>query len=113
MLKAERKRCASLTDLNRLITFSRTLVGWCEFPARLFSPLCRRCSTPGMTSAFFVVLQKISVYPMCCGRTGFISPTNCGQNIFCIYEAGVGVKRYFKHTSPVTAQVRIRNYKVW
>jgi hypothetical protein len=29
--------------LNRFIWRSRRLVGWCEFSARLFSPLCRQC----------------------------------------------------------------------
>ena len=38
--KAERKRCACLTDLNLRIFFSRSRVGWCEFSARLFKPLC-------------------------------------------------------------------------
>ena len=37
---AERKRCACLADLNRRIFFSRSRVGWCEFSARLFSPVC-------------------------------------------------------------------------
>jgi hypothetical protein len=27
-------------------------VGWCEFSALLFSPLCWQCSIPGMTSLF-------------------------------------------------------------
>ena len=31
---------------------SRRRVGWCEFSARLFNPLCCRCSTPGMISRF-------------------------------------------------------------
>ncbi len=45
--KAERKRWACLVDLKRHIFFSRSRVGWCEFSARLFNPLCCRCSTPG------------------------------------------------------------------
>ena len=49
---AERKRCACRADLNRFICRSRRRVGWCEFSARLFSPLCWRCSTPGITSRF-------------------------------------------------------------
>jgi hypothetical protein len=48
--KAERKRCACLADLNFRIFFSRIRVGWCEFSARLFNPLCCRCSTPGRSS---------------------------------------------------------------
>ena len=41
--KAERKRCACFADLNLRIFFSRSRVGWCEFSARLFNPLCCRC----------------------------------------------------------------------
>src|SRR3954451_11546467 len=37
-------------DLNRFICRSRRRVGWCEFSARLFKPLCFRCSTEGITS---------------------------------------------------------------
>ena len=49
---AERKRCACRADLKRFICRSRRRVGWCEFSARLFRPLCWRCSTPGITSRF-------------------------------------------------------------
>src|SRR4051794_33883265 len=35
--------------LRRRVT-SRRRVGWCEFSARLLRPLCRRCSTPGISS---------------------------------------------------------------
>src|SRR5258708_7709706 len=48
--KAERKRWACLVVLNRRIFFSRSRVGWWEFSARLFNPLCCRCSTPGRIS---------------------------------------------------------------
>src|SRR3954471_2883469 len=41
-------------DLNRFICRSRRRVGWCEFSARLFKPLCLRCSTEGITSLFGV-----------------------------------------------------------
>src|SRR4051812_39501689 len=34
----------------RFICRSRRRVGWCEFSARLFKPLCFRCSTEGITS---------------------------------------------------------------
>ena len=49
---AERKRCAWPADLKRFICRSRRRVGWCEFSARLLRPLCRRCSTPGISSFF-------------------------------------------------------------
>jgi Kelch motif len=49
---AERKRCAWPVDLKRFICRSRRRVGWCEFSARLLRPLCRRCSTPGISSFF-------------------------------------------------------------
>jgi len=49
---AERKRWACPADLKRFICRSRRRVGWCEFSARLFNPLCCRCSTPGMISRF-------------------------------------------------------------
>ena len=35
---------------NRRIFFSRSRVGWWEFSARLFNPLCCRYSTPGKIS---------------------------------------------------------------
>jgi len=41
---ADRKRWACRADLDRFICRSRRLVGWCEFSARLLSPLCWRCS---------------------------------------------------------------------
>ena len=44
-----RKRCACSGDLNRRMARSRCRVGWCEFSARLLSPLCRRCSVLGRT----------------------------------------------------------------
>ena len=44
---AEKKRCAWPGDLNRFICRSRCRVGWCEFSALLFSPLCFRGSTAG------------------------------------------------------------------
>src|SRR3954468_21673373 len=47
---AERNRCAWRADLNRFIWRSRLRVGWCAFSARLFRPLWRRCSTPGISS---------------------------------------------------------------
>jgi hypothetical protein len=37
---AERKRCACRADLKRFICRPRRRVGWCEFSARLFRPLC-------------------------------------------------------------------------
>src|SRR3954449_7985638 len=49
---AERNRCACRADLKRFICRSRRRVGWCEFSARLLSPLCRACSTPGISSFF-------------------------------------------------------------
>jgi len=49
---ADRKRWAWRADLNRFICRSRRRVGWWEFSARLLSPLCGRCSTPGMISFF-------------------------------------------------------------
>src|SRR3954447_5960079 len=49
---AERNRCAWRADLKRFICRSRRRVGWCEFSALLFRPLCRRCSTPGISSRF-------------------------------------------------------------
>jgi len=36
--------------LKRFICRSRRRVGWCEFSALLFSPLCFLCSTEGMIS---------------------------------------------------------------
>ena len=39
---AERKRCAWPADLNCFICRSRRRVGWCEFSALLFNPLCWR-----------------------------------------------------------------------
>ena len=61
--KADRNRCACPADLYLRITFSRTLVGWCEFSARLFNPLCWRCSTPDMIQSLrnAVALQLIRV----------------------------------------------------
>src|SRR5262249_33717834 len=47
---AERNRCAWPADLNCFICRSRRRVGWCEFSALLLSPLCWRCSMPGMIS---------------------------------------------------------------
>src|SRR3954470_20899216 len=47
---AERKRCACRGDVKRFICRSRRRVGWFEFSARLFRPLCWRCSTLGITS---------------------------------------------------------------
>jgi hypothetical protein len=38
--------------LNCFMCRSRRRVGWCEFSARLFNPLCWRCSMPGMISRF-------------------------------------------------------------
>src|SRR5919202_2693922 len=52
---AERKRWAWPGDLKRFICRSRRRVGWCEFSALLLRPLCRRCSTEGITSAFAAV----------------------------------------------------------
>ena len=49
---AERKRWAWPAGLKRFICRSRRRVGWCEFSARLFRPLCRRCSRPGIRSRF-------------------------------------------------------------
>src|SRR5215213_214636 len=40
---AERNRCTWPADLKRFICRSRRRVGWCEFSARLFKPLCFRC----------------------------------------------------------------------
>ena len=41
---------------------SRRRVGWCEFSARLSRPLCLRCSTEGITSAFVALsLASLSV----------------------------------------------------
>jgi hypothetical protein len=42
-----RKRCACSADLNRWSIRSRLRVGRCEFSARLFNSLCRRCSLFG------------------------------------------------------------------
>jgi len=36
--------------LEALICRSRRRVGWCEFSALLFSPLCFLCSTEGITA---------------------------------------------------------------
>jgi hypothetical protein len=44
-----RNCCACSGDLNRCSARSRRRVGRCEFSARLLSPLCRRCTTPGST----------------------------------------------------------------
>ena len=44
---AERKRWAWPADLNRYICRSRRWMGWCEFSALSFSPLCLLCSTEG------------------------------------------------------------------
>src|SRR5215472_9093440 len=41
-----------VADLNCFICRSRRRVGWCEFSALLFSPLCWRCSMPGHDLAF-------------------------------------------------------------
>jgi hypothetical protein len=46
-LKGTRKRWACSADLNRWSIRSRFRVGRCEFSARLFNPLCRRCSLFG------------------------------------------------------------------
>jgi hypothetical protein len=40
----ETKRCSCRGDLNRFMIRSRRLVGGWEFSARLWSPLCWRCS---------------------------------------------------------------------
>lgn len=47
--KIETKRCRLPGDRNRCIVRSRFRNGTCEFSARLFRPLCDRCSTFGMT----------------------------------------------------------------
>ena len=47
---ADKKRCAWPADLKRFICRSLCRVGWCEFSALLFSPLCFLCSTEGITS---------------------------------------------------------------
>jgi hypothetical protein len=44
-----RNRCACSGYLIRRIARSRWRVGWCEFSARLLSPLCRRYSELGST----------------------------------------------------------------
>ncbi len=46
-LNGTRKRCACSADLNRWSIRSRSRVGRSEFSARLFNPLCRRCSLFG------------------------------------------------------------------
>jgi hypothetical protein len=46
-LKGSRNRCACAGDLNRWSTRSRFRTGRCEFSARLFRPLWRRCSVCG------------------------------------------------------------------
>ena len=43
------KRCGAPGERNRCITRSRFRSGRCEFSARLFNPLCDRCSTVGIT----------------------------------------------------------------
>ena len=48
----ERNRCKWPGDLNFFITLSRCRVGWWEFSARLFKPLCDRCATLGIISRF-------------------------------------------------------------
>ena len=42
------KRCSAPGEQNRRMTLSRFRSGRCEFSARLFNPLCDRCSTAGM-----------------------------------------------------------------
>jgi regulator of protease activity HflC (stomatin/prohibitin superfamily) len=60
---AERKRWAWPADVKRFICRSRRRVGWCEFSARLLRPLCLRCSTEGITSAFAALsLASLSVF---------------------------------------------------
>ena len=49
-LNADRNRCAPPTERKPFIARSRYLVGWWLFSARLFRPMCERCSTEGMTS---------------------------------------------------------------
>src|SRR6056297_1009168 len=46
----ERNCCTWRADLKRFICRSRLRVGWWEFSARLFSPLCWRCSLPSFNS---------------------------------------------------------------
>lgn len=66
---AERERWAWPGDLNRFICRSRRRVGWCEFSALLFKPLCCRCSTPGMISFFAApYLASLSVIMVRGGR---------------------------------------------
>jgi hypothetical protein len=43
------KTLGVLGQLNRHMARSRCRVGWCEFSARLLSPLCRPCSGFGST----------------------------------------------------------------
>jgi hypothetical protein len=47
-----REEAIGLAGRFELICRSRRRVGWCEFSARLFNPLCWRCSMPGMVSLF-------------------------------------------------------------
>jgi hypothetical protein len=49
-LNADRNRWAPPMLRKPFIARSRCRVGWWEFSARLFSPLCERCPTEGMTS---------------------------------------------------------------
>jgi hypothetical protein len=46
------KRCRPPGDRKPCIIRSRFRIGRCEFSARLFHPLCGRCSTSGMTYRF-------------------------------------------------------------
>lgn len=46
--KIEMNRCRLPAKRNSCIERSRFLSGTCEFSARLFNPLCERCSTVGI-----------------------------------------------------------------
>jgi putative transposase len=45
-----RRRLPRAGDKWHLDEVVLTIAGWCEFSALLFSPLCFRCSTEGITS---------------------------------------------------------------
>jgi hypothetical protein len=53
-LNADRNHWAPLAERKPFIACSRCLVGWCEFSARLFSPLWERCSAEGISSRWAV-----------------------------------------------------------
>ena len=67
---ADINRCAWPGDLNRRIRRSRVRVGWWEFSARLFNPLCWRCST------FFITCFPPYANVVWCGSARWFYPCN-------------------------------------